>query len=113
MMSEADLERRRQKAAQMVLESEMVTSGLEEDAAEAVLNWALAQADSYALSSEEMRDEQADTWIAQGVGKVHRLMSLVNDLVEEYDYMGPLEMVERLTHLLAGAMEGQVREGAD
>jgi len=107
MAGKVDLHARRQRAAQMILESDSVTSALEEDAAEVVLNWALAEAEAYALSSEDLGDEDADRYIAQGVGKVRGMMSLVNDLVEEYDYLSPTDMVQRLTHLLSVAMEGQ------
>ena len=50
MVYKADLEERRQRAAQMILESDIVTSSLDYDEAEVVLNWALAQAESYALA---------------------------------------------------------------
>ncbi len=70
-----------------------------------MLNWALAQAESVALCSGEMTDEEAEGYIAQGVGKVRRLMKMVNDLVEDrYDLSG-VETVEKLTQLLSVAMD--------
>ncbi len=43
MISETDLEARRQEVAGMILESETATSSLEDDEAEVLPNWALAQ----------------------------------------------------------------------
>lgn len=105
MVHKGDLEERRQRASQMILESDIVTSALDYDEAEVVLNWALAQAESVALSSDEMADDEAEGYIAQGVGKVRRLMKMVNDLVEDrYDLSG-VETVEKLTQLLSVAMD--------
>jgi len=43
MISETDLEARRQEVAGMILESEIVTSSVEDDEAEVLPDWALAQ----------------------------------------------------------------------
>lgn len=105
MNAEANLERRRQKAARMLLESEIVTSALEDHEAEVLLDWALAQVERYAVSSKDLGDEEADERIAMGVGKVRRLMKKVAGLVEEKDELSSLDIVERLTNLLAVSME--------
>jgi hypothetical protein len=110
MVHKGDLEERRQRAAQLILESDIVTSALDYDEAEVVLNWALSQVESVALSSGEMADDEAEGYIAQGVGKVRRLMKMVNDLVEDrYDLSG-VETVEKLTQLLSVAMDAPTSE---
>jgi len=106
MILEVDLEGRRQKAVEMILESDIVTSALEDDEAEVLLNWALAKVEGCALSSKDMEAEEAHEYIASGVGRVRLLMKMVNDLVEERNDLSPMEMVEELTHLLSIAMEG-------
>lgn len=104
MVHEVDLEGRRRRAAKLILESDIVTSALDYDEAEVVLNWALAQAEYYALSSKDMGDDEAEGHIAEGVGQVRRLMKMVNDLIEErYDLSG-VETVEKLTQLVSVAM---------
>jgi len=89
----------------MILESDIVTSALDYDEAEVVLNWALTQVENVALSSKDMADEEAEGHIARGVGKVRRLMKMVNDLVEERYHLDGVETVEKLTQLLSVAME--------
>jgi hypothetical protein len=113
MISEVDLEVRRRKAAEMILDSEIVTASLEDDEAEVLLNWALAEVERYALSSKDMGDEEADDHIAKGVGKVRRLMKMVNNLVEDKDDLSSDEMVEELTNLLSSATEGRRQKAAE
>lgn len=103
------LEERSRKARKMILESETVASALEPNAAEMLLDWALAQAERYAYSSKDMEEREAMEHIAHGVAKVRRLMGMVNDLVEDRDYLTSVEMAERLIHLLSVAVEGQGR----
>jgi hypothetical protein len=105
MVSEAELEERRQRAARMILEGGIVTPALGDDAAEALLHWALSRADECAFATGEMEDEQADRYVSAGVGKVRRLMGMVNDLVEQHYEMGRVEVVQGLTKLLSTAME--------
>lgn len=105
MVHEVDLEGRRQRAAKLILESDIVTSALDYDEAEVVLNWALAQAEYLALSSKDMGDDEAEGHIAKGVGQVRRLMKMVNDLIEERYELSGVETVQKLTQLLSVAME--------
>ena len=112
VISEADLEGRRQEAAQMILESEIVTSALEDDEAEVLLNWALAQVEGCALSSQHMDGGEAREYIARRAGKVRRLMRMINDLVDEKDDLSRGDMVLALTHLLSLALEGLASQSA-
>ena len=106
MVSEADLEERRQRAAQMVLESGIVTPALDYDEAEVLLDWALAEAGKYALSSGAMGDKEAQSHIVQGVSKVRRLMEMVNEIFDQWDAASRVQMVEKLTQLLSAATKG-------
>jgi hypothetical protein len=105
MVSEARLEGRRQRAARMILEGGIVTPALGDDAAEALLHWALSRADKCAFATGDMADDQADRYVSEGVNKVRRLMGMVNDLAEQYYEVGRVEVVEELTKLLSAAME--------
>ena len=106
MVSEAELEERRQRAAQMVLESGIVTPALDYDEAEVLLDWALAEAGKYALSSGAMGDKEAQSHIVQGVNKVRRLMEMVNEIFDQWDAASRVQMVEKLTQLLSTATKG-------
>lgn len=106
MVSKAVLEERRKRAVQMILEGATVTPALDYDEAEVLLNWALAQAGEYALSSRDMGDKEAQRHIAQGVSKVRALMQMVNDVVEQWDMTSGTQLVQKLTELMSAAMEG-------
>ncbi len=110
MISDDNLEERRQLAAQMVLESGVVTPALDDDQAEVLLDWALAQAGSYALSSRDMEEQEAGGHISQGVARVRRLMGIVNDIVERWYDLDQVQIVERLTQLMSTAMDVEDRQ---
>jgi hypothetical protein len=110
MVSEEKLEERRQRAAQMVLESGVVTPALDDDQAEVLLDWALAQVGGYALSSRVMGEEEARRHVSRGVAKVRLLMGMVNDIVEQWYDLSQVQLVEKLTQLMSAALEDD--EGA-
>lgn len=110
MISEDRLEERRQLAAQMVLESGVVTPALDDDQAEVLLDWALAQAGSYALSSRDMGEQEASGHITLGVARVRRLMAMVNDIVERWYDLDQVQLVEGLTRLMSAAMDVEDRQ---
>lgn len=60
--------------------------------------------ESYALSSKDMGEEEADEHVPKDVGKVRRLMRVVNELVGEKDDMSSMETVKGLTCLPFSAM---------
>ena len=97
-----DLEGRRRLAAEMVLRSGGLTPSLEDEEAEAVLNWGLAQAEACALATRGIADEgEARAAIEEGVRRIRRAMKLVNELVGERDLLSDGEMVERLLRLIS------------
>jgi hypothetical protein len=104
MTSEAELAGRRQQAARMILEGGIATPALGDDAAEALLDWALAQVAECASATDEMGDDEANMHISAGAVKVLRLMGMVNDLAEQDYDMGRVEVVQKLTKLLSVAM---------
>lgn len=110
MVSEEKLEDRRQRAAQMLLESGVVTPALDDDQAEVLLDWALAQAGSCALSSRDMGEEEALGRISQGVARVRLLMGMVNDIIERWYDLDRVQLVERLTSLMSAAMDVEDRQ---
>jgi hypothetical protein len=110
VISEDKLEERRKLAAQMVLESGVVTPALDDDQAEVLLDWALAQASRYAVSSRDMEEPEASGHIAEGVARVRRLMGMVNDIVERWYDLDQVKMVEQLTQLMSTAMDVEDRQ---
>jgi len=110
MASEVELEERRQRAAQMLLESGVVTPALDDDQAEVLLDWALAQAGGYALSSRDLGEDEAHSQISDGVARVRLLMGMVNDIVERWYDLDHVQLVERLTKLLSVAMDVRGRQ---
>jgi len=110
MATEQKLEERRQRAAQMLLESGVVTPALDDDQAEVLLDWALAQVGTYALSSQGLGEEQANGKISHGVARVRLLMGMVNDIIERWYELDRVQVVERLTKLMSAAMDLEGRE---
>jgi hypothetical protein len=104
MASEEAVEARRERAARMVLEGGIATPALGDDAAEELLDWALAQVARCAAATGEMTDDEANVHISGGVVKVLRLMGMINDLAEQDYEMARVEVVEELTKLLSVAM---------
>jgi hypothetical protein len=106
MISDSELDARKRLAIEMILESESLTDYLQDDEAETLLEWGLAQAEAYALVTQEIADEEeAHPAIDQGVTTVRRAMRLINDLVAERMDLSDGEMVEELLHLISLARE--------
>jgi hypothetical protein len=106
MVLQAELEARKQRAVQMILESGIVTPALDHDEAGLLLDWALAAVAEYALSTGDMGDKEANTHIRRGVKKVRRLMEMVNDVMVQWDDANREQMVRKLLQLLSAAKEG-------
>jgi len=105
MTSGSELEARKRLAIEMILESEGLTDDLEYDEAEILLDWGLAQAEAYALATQETPDEEASLTLDKGVTTVRRAMRLINDLVAERIDLNDGEMVEELLRLVSLAGE--------
>jgi hypothetical protein len=106
MISDSELDARRRLAIEMILESESLTDDLQDDEAEILLDWGLAQVEAYALATQEIADEkEARLAIDQGVTTVRRTVRFINDLVAERMDMSDGEMVEELLRLIPLARE--------
>jgi len=102
MISDSELEARKRLAIEMVLESEGLTDDLQDDEAEILLDWGLAQAEACALTTQEIADEEeARLAIDQGVRMIRRAMRWINDLVAERMDLSDGEMVEDLLQLVS------------
>jgi len=106
MISDSELEARKRLALEMILESENLTDDLQDDEIETLLDWGMAQAEAYALATQEITDEEeARLAIDQGVTTVRRAMRFINDPVAERMDLSDGEMVEELLQLISLARE--------
>ena len=106
MINDSELDVRKRLAIEMILKSEGLTNYLQDDEAETLLDWGLAQAEAYALATQEIADEEeARLAIDQGVTTVRRAMRFINGLVAERMDLSDGEMVEELLHLIPLARE--------
>jgi hypothetical protein len=106
MISDSEPDARRRLAIEMILESEGLTDDLQDDEAEILLDWGLAQAEAYALASQVIaNEEEARLAIDHGVTTVRPAMRFINDLVAERMDLSDGEMVEKLLYLISLAKE--------
>ncbi|TEU11539.1 MAG: hypothetical protein E3J21_23345 [Anaerolineales bacterium] len=106
MISNSELYARKRLAIEMILKSEGLTDHLQDDEAEILLDWGMAQAEAYALVTQEIaKEEEARLAIDQGVTKVRRAMRFINNLVAERMDLSDGEMAEKLLHLISLAGE--------
>ena len=106
MISDSKLDARKRLAIEMILKSESLTDYLQDDEAETLLDWGLAQAEAYALATQETANEgEARLAIDQGVTTVRRAMRSINNLVAERIDLSDGEMVKELLHLISLARE--------
>jgi hypothetical protein len=89
----------------MIPENELATPALEDDEAEALLDWRVAEVEGYALRGKDVGEEKVHARIDRRVGEVGPPMKIVNDLVEGRGDLSPIEVVEQLTHLLSLALK--------
>jgi hypothetical protein len=102
MISDSELEARKRLAIEILLESESLTDDLQDDEAEILLDWGLAQAEACALATQEIADEEeARPALDQGVTTVRQAMRFINDIVAERMDLGDGEMVEDLLRLVS------------
>lgn len=106
MISNSELYARKRLAIEMLLKSEGLTDHLQDNEAEILLDWGMAQAEAYALVTQETaKEEEARLAIDQGVTKVRRAMRFINNLVAERMDLSDGEMAEKLLHLISLAGE--------
>lgn len=106
MISNSELYARKRLAIEMLLKSEGLTDHLQDNEAEILLDWGMAQAEAYALVTQETaKEEEARLAIDQGVTKVRRAMRFINNLLAERMDLSDGEMAEKLLHLISLAGE--------
>ena len=76
-----ELERRSERAAESLLENERLTADLDDAAASALLEWALACSDMIISETAGMADAQAEEVIAPRMKATRRMIRSVNRLV--------------------------------
>lgn len=101
MVSESDTRRREQLAAEMILQSEGLTNELEDEEAEALLDWGLERAEGFARATKGLVEEEARSALEADIEWVKRVMKAVNGLVGERFDMADDKMLEELLHLIS------------
>ena len=89
------MDRRRQRAAESILDNESLTADLEDDAARLLIDWALSCAEQIVHSTEGLSDEEAEDATYPRLRSTRRLMRFVNRWVRQRLEMTPGES-ERL-----------------
>lgn len=69
-----ELEERTQRAAESILENESLTEGLDDEAAQVLLDWGLACAKTIAQSTEGLTEAEAEEIMSTRLRAVRRLM---------------------------------------
>jgi len=90
-----DLETRRRRAVERLLEDESLTAELTDDAAKILLDWGVAQAEAVAQKTQELPREELDAYLTA----LRCAMSRISELAGEY---APEAQEEQLQVLLAG-----------
>ena len=98
------MDRRRQRAAESILDNESLTADLDDDAARLLNNWALSCAEQIVLSTEGLSDEEAEDATYPRLRSTRRLMRFVNRWVRQR-----LEMTPRESDKLLGQIVQQAR----
>lgn len=101
MVSESEMRRREQLAAEMILQSEGLTDELEDEEAEVLLEWGLEKAEAYARATKGLAEEEARSVLEAGVSWVQRVMRTINRLVGERYEMTDEEVLEELLLLIS------------
>lgn len=89
-----------QQAAELILQDESLTSGLDDAAAQILLRWALARAEQTVatrLARSQPIDREA---VADAIHPLRLAARAINDLVAEYASAGQCEFLARLLALV-------------
>jgi hypothetical protein len=79
-----DLEQRKRRVAEGILENERLTADLDDTAAEALLDWGIACAKLVAQSTADLDDSQAEEAMYPRLRATRRLMRLVNKWITNW-----------------------------
>lgn len=89
---------RAQQAADSILGDERLTAGLEDEAADFLLEWGLALATAAAADSSSPDDED-DTKMSSRIKAVKRMLRYVNEWLQKRQLWDPVERDEKLSKI--------------
>lgn len=116
MIDPSELESRKRLAAEMILENEGLTDDLSDEEAKALIGWGVRQAESYALATEDLVDEEeARLAVKRGVAQVRQAMRDINRRVgrgDVPDLNAALAEESRLTTPAEEQMTSRMKESS-
>jgi hypothetical protein len=83
-MDAATLASRQERAASRILEDERLRGDLEDDAFQPLLDWALAEADRVAVSTDGLSDDQADARIDASLQAIREVVEAAGAAIVAY-----------------------------
>ena len=98
-----DIKQRISSAAESILENEQLTTGLDDQAAQVLIDWGIACARQIAQWTLGMDDEQAENAMYQPMRATRRLMRRVTRWVTRYDILGEEEQFAVLQEIVSQA----------
>jgi hypothetical protein len=100
---QTELDRRRQRAAESILDNESLTSNLNDDAARLLIDWGLFCAEQIVLSTAGMADAEAEDATYPRLRATRRLMRFVNRWIRQRLNMMPDESTTLLGRIVQQA----------
>jgi hypothetical protein len=100
---QTELDRRRQRAAESILDNESLTSNLDDDAARRLIDWGLSCAEQIVLGTAGVAAEKAEDATYPRLRATRRLMRLVNRWIRQRLQMTPDESATLLGQIVRQA----------
>jgi hypothetical protein len=98
-----ELSRRIRRASESILENESLTAGLDDPAAQALLDWGLACAERVAESTALLTDEDARAAMSPRLRATRRLMRRVREWIVHRAELGPTAAAQLLAEIVEQA----------
>jgi hypothetical protein len=104
-MSEPDsqLEDRIRWAVESILGNERLTDGLDDEPADALLDWGIATAEMVTRSAAELVNSETDSSLSDQIAEVRRLMRYVSILIQDHRQMSEEDAKKHLDRVLKQA----------
>jgi hypothetical protein len=102
-MSIDELEQRAQSAVDNILENEQLTAGLDDAAAQSLLEWGIACAEMIARSTADLTDAEAENTIYPRLRATRKMMRRVNRWSVNQPMLDSKASAERLAEILEQA----------
>ena len=100
---QTEMDRRRQRAAESILDNESLTADLDDDAAKLLIDWALSCTERIVRSTEGLSDTEAEDVTYPRLRSMRRLMRFVNRWVRQRLEMTPDESEKLLGQIVQQA----------